>query len=52
MHVKDKTLDDKNVPFGKGDTPVKEVLQLIRDNKWNMQATIEFDTRSRPGRTA
>jgi sugar phosphate isomerase/epimerase len=43
VHVKDKTLDDKNVPFGKGDTPIKEVLQLIRDNKWNMQATIEFE---------
>ena len=25
IHVKDKTLDDKNVPFGKGDTPIKEV---------------------------
>ena len=43
MHVKDKTLDDKNVPFGKGDTPVKEALQVIRDNKWNIQATIEFE---------
>jgi sugar phosphate isomerase/epimerase len=43
VHIKDKTLDDKNVPFGTGDTPVKEVLQLIRDNKWNMQATIEFE---------
>jgi sugar phosphate isomerase/epimerase len=43
LHVKDKTLDDKNVPFGKGDTPIKEALQLIRDNKWNIQATIEFE---------
>jgi Xylose isomerase-like TIM barrel. len=43
IHVKDKTLDDKNVPFGQGDTPIKEVLQLIRDNKWKMQATIEFE---------
>jgi sugar phosphate isomerase/epimerase len=43
VHVKDKTLQDANVPFGKGDTPIKEVLQLIRDNKWNMQATIEFE---------
>lgn len=43
IHVKDKTFDDKNVPFGQGDTPIKEVLQLIRDNKWPIQATIEFE---------
>lgn len=43
IHVKDKTLDNRNVPFGQGDTPIKEVLQLIRDNKWPIQATIEFE---------
>jgi sugar phosphate isomerase/epimerase len=43
VHVKDKTLDDKNVPFGDGDTPIKEALQAIRDNRWNIQATIEFE---------
>jgi sugar phosphate isomerase/epimerase len=43
IHVKDKTYDDRNVPFGQGDTPIKEVLQVIRDNKWPMQATIEFE---------
>src|SRR5262247_1077278 len=43
VHVKDKTLGDKNVSFGMGDTPIKETLQLIRDNKWNIQATIEFE---------
>jgi sugar phosphate isomerase/epimerase len=49
IHVKDKTLDDKNVPFGQGDTPIKEVLQLIRDNKWPIQATIEFEYAVPPG---
>ena len=43
VHVKDKTLDDKNVPFGQGDTPIVEVLRTIRDNKWPIQATIEFE---------
>ena len=51
IHVKDKTLDDKNVPFGQGDTPVKEVLQLIRDNKWPIQATIEFEYQVPEGST-
>jgi sugar phosphate isomerase/epimerase len=43
IHVKDKTFKDTNVPFGTGDTPIKETLQVIRDNKWPIQATIEFE---------
>jgi sugar phosphate isomerase/epimerase len=44
VHVKDRKKDKgANVPFGTGDTPIVEALHLIRDKKWNIQATIEFE---------
>jgi hypothetical protein len=43
VHIKDKTFGDKNVPFGQGDTPIVEALQLMKKNKWTFQATIEYE---------
>ena len=45
IHIKDRKKNEgENVPYGTGDTPVKDVLQLVRDNRWTgIQATIEYE---------
>jgi sugar phosphate isomerase/epimerase len=44
VHVKDRKFNNgPNTPFGEGDTPIVDVLHLLRDKKYNIQATIEFE---------
>ena len=46
LHIKDrKNLANggANVPFGQGDTPIKEVLQVLKKNKWDIAANVEFE---------
>jgi len=44
MHIKDRKFHDgPNQPWGQGDTPIKEVLQLLKSNHYKFPATIELE---------
>jgi len=48
MHMKDrknKANGGDNMPWGTGDTPLADVLRLMRDNKYTFPATIELEYR-------
>ncbi|MDB5063217.1 MAG: sugar phosphate isomerase/epimerase [Mucilaginibacter sp.] len=44
MHIKDRKFNNgPNAPWGQGDTPIKEVLALMKKNKYKFPATIELE---------
>jgi sugar phosphate isomerase/epimerase len=50
IHIKDRKRNGgPNVALGSGDTPIKECLTLIRDNKWPIYGIIEREYRDAPG---
>ena len=43
IHVKDRKKDrGAEMPFGEGDTPLKEVLQLVKKEKYDFPVCIEY----------
>jgi sugar phosphate isomerase/epimerase len=49
LHLKDRTADGGNLPWGQGKTPIKEILQLMRKEKWTFPADIELEYKVPPG---
>src|SRR5262245_6090244 len=46
FHMKDRTTPEhgeQNLPWGTGETPLKELLKTVRKNKWTIPATIELE---------
>ena len=46
MHIKDRTTaanGSKNLEWGKGDTPIKEILSLLKTKKYKFPATVELE---------
>jgi sugar phosphate isomerase/epimerase len=52
LHLKDRTKAGGNLPWGEGETPLKEILQLMRKSKWTFPADIELEYRIPEGSNA
>jgi len=52
LHIKDRTADGGNLPWGQGKTPIKEILQLMKKEKWTFPADIELEYKTPEGSNA
>jgi hypothetical protein len=48
IHIKDKTGPksnpaDTNMPFGKGETPISDILLLLKKEKWPIEVDVELE---------
>jgi len=48
IHLKDKTAidadpPDTNMPWGEGDTPLADILNLIQENQWKIYCDVELE---------
>jgi sugar phosphate isomerase/epimerase len=46
FHLKDRTTPEHcalNLAWGTGETPIKDILQMVSKNKWNIPASIELE---------
>jgi sugar phosphate isomerase/epimerase len=57
IHLKDRTpsvpgTPGANLPWGQGTTPIVEILQLLRDKKYNFPASVELEYQVPAGSTS
>jgi len=50
LHIKDRKKNQgDNVAWGTGDTPIRDVLQLLKREKWSIRAYVEYEHRGTAG---
>lgn len=55
VHLKDRKSREHggdNVPWGTGDTPIRDILQTMKKRQWQFPATVELEYRIPEGSTA